>query len=98
MSDVYCDPTAHVRLRERSLAWRRVAGEVVVLDIDSSHYHAINASGGAIWDLVAEGSTVAELIASLAAAYPQAADRAGEDVRAFLVGLHERGLLEVVER
>lgn len=97
MNDDYRDPAARVRLREQAVAWRKVAEETVLLDIATSQYHAINASGTAIWEQLAEGATVGELTAALASKYPQAAERASADVHVFLARLQERGLLEVAE-
>lgn len=93
----FADPSVFVRVRERSVAWRRVVDDIVLLDIAASRYHAVNPSGAAIWDRLAEGATIGELTATLAASYPQAEARAGADVARFLADLHERGMLEVSE-
>ncbi len=86
---------AVVRLRQDTLAWRRVADDVVVLNTTSSNYHSINPSGSALWERLAEGASVAQLTATLAASFPDAADRAAGDVQAFLVQLDSRGLIEL---
>ena len=96
MSDVqaFDDPGRVVRLREGSVAWRRVVDDVVVLDTVSSRYHAVNASGTAVWERLAAGATVGELVEALTAAFPSAAPRAADDIAAFLAELDARGLLE----
>lgn len=92
----FADPDIFVRLREQSLAWRRVVDDVVVLDTDASEYYAVNSAGGALWERLADGATVAALADALVSAYPSASDRAAEDVRKFLAELDASGLLEIV--
>lgn len=87
MSDV-------VRLRKDKLEWREVEGEVVALDGTASEYLAVNRSGAELWPLLAEGATRVQLAARLSEAFGLDADRAAEDVEAFLAALDERGLLE----
>ena len=96
MSDVgaFDDPGRTVRLREGSVAWRRVVDDVVVLDTVSSRYHAVNASGTAVWERLAAGATVGELVEALTASFPSAAPRAAADIASFLAELDDRGLLE----
>ena len=97
MTDVraFDDPLLEVRLRDGSVAWRRVVDDVVVLDTVSARYHAVNSSGTAIWERLAAGATVGELVETLAASFPSAGPRVAGDVAAFLVELDARGLLEV---
>lgn len=91
----FADPGLHVRLRDHSLAWREVAAEVIVLDVDASRYHAVNGSGRVLWTELAAGTSVGELRATLVAAYPAAAASAEDDVARFLGDLDTRGLIEV---
>jgi outer membrane protein assembly factor BamB len=93
----FADPSRFVQLRSGSVAWRRVADDIVVLDTARSEYHAVNATGSVIWDRLVDGTTVATLAELLTAAFPAAADRAIDDVRAFLADLDASGLLEVAE-
>jgi hypothetical protein len=80
-------------LRESELPWRQVEGDVVALDLAASRYLGVNATGALLWERLAAGTTEADLVAALAAAHPQAQDRAAADVAAFLGELRRRGLL-----
>ena len=50
-----------LRLRGRGLDWKVLEDETVVLDLQSSRYLSINRSGTALWPLLAEGATMAQL-------------------------------------
>jgi hypothetical protein len=82
------------RIRSDGVAWREVGGDVIILDVDRSLYHAINSSGAPVWHALAGGASAAELVGELARRYPEAAHRAEADVRAFLRDLVAAGLVE----
>lgn len=92
-ADRFHDPATRVRLRDDGLAWRQVADDIVMLDTDGGRYHAVNASGAVLWEPLAAGCTVGDLVSALVERFPAAADRAGEDVARFLADLDSRGLL-----
>lgn len=68
-------------------------GTVVVLDLRTSRYLSLNNSGAKLWTRLADGATEAELAAVLTDSYGLAADRAQQDVQAFLAALRARDLL-----
>ena len=82
-----------LKLRGQGVAWTDVDGEIVALDETSAEYLAANAAGGLLWRALAEGSTRAELVAKLAAAYGLTPERAAADTDAFIAALRERDLL-----
>ena len=86
--------TGSFRIRSDGVAWRDVGGDVIVLDVNRSLYHAINSSGAPIWHALAGGASAAELVGEVARRYPEAAHRAEDDVRAFLRDLVAAGLVE----
>jgi hypothetical protein len=82
------------RVRCSDLAWRRAGDEVVVLNLATSSYHALNATGAVLWERLDGWKTAGELAAVLASSFgltPAAADR---DVAGFLAGCTAAGLLE----
>jgi hypothetical protein len=74
--------------------WRRIEGEVIVLDLVGSTYLTLNDTGACLWELLT-GSSVSEseLVDSIVGEF--AVDRAGaeRDTAAFLRNLESRGLL-----
>lgn len=81
-----------VRLRD-GLPWREIEGAIVVLDLESSSYFAVNRAGTALWPRLQEGATVDELTDALAAAEDIDPERARADVAAFVGDLRRRELL-----
>lgn len=77
-----------------SLSWREVDGEVVILDLSSSKYLALNGPAALMWKRLAVGASPAELAELLLQTYEVDAARAGSDARAFLADCTERGLVE----
>jgi hypothetical protein len=47
-----------LRLRPGATAWEAIDGEVVVLDLDTSEYHVLNATASAIWRALPHGITI----------------------------------------
>ena len=80
-----------MRLRGEGLHWRRVDDEIVLLD--GSRYLSINASGVALWALLAEGTDRDALVRRLVDVFGIDSDRAGLDVDAFVEDLEAKGLL-----
>lgn len=71
-----------------------LAGEVAVLDFKSGTYFGLDAIGAAIWKLIAEPHTVAEICDALVAEYDVEAEVCERDVIALLGELAAKGLVE----
>lgn len=75
--------------------WQHVDDEVVVLDLTSSEYLAVNGSGAALWRLVAAGTTERRLVEELTARFRVDLAQARADVTQFTAQLRDLALLEV---
>lgn len=84
---------ATLRLRDEGLNWREIDGEVVVLDIERSHYLNLNATGCVLWLMLAEGATERQLVDKLIAEFAVTEPTARDDVEAFVASCRENGLL-----
>lgn len=73
-----------------------VAGETVLLDPVGDRYVRLNATGAALWDLLAEPRTPGEVAAALGDRHRLPQDRAARDATAFLDALRARELIEAV--
>lgn len=83
-----------IRLREQGLEWRRVEDEIVVLDVPTSVYFAINDSGTVLWEALAEAPrTTDELVAVLLEEFEVEPDDAAVDVELFVSRLRKQGFL-----
>lgn len=84
---------ATLRLRQEGLNWREIDGEVVVLDVERSHYLNLNATGCVLWLMLAEGATMRQLVDKLIQEFDVTEPRAREDVEGFIASCRESGLL-----
>jgi Coenzyme PQQ synthesis protein D (PqqD) len=81
------------RLRSRGLTWRKVENRVVILDLDSSSYFALNETASAVWDSLEAGVTIDVLVERLLDQFEVEPEQARRDVIALLDQLEERGVL-----
>lgn len=86
------ESTTRLRVADANV-WSALGEEVVILDLASSSYLGLEEVGAAVWGLLAEPRTVAELEEALVTAYEVAPERLREDLRPFLEQLVERGLV-----
>ncbi|MGZ4172567.1 MAG: PqqD family protein [Solirubrobacteraceae bacterium] len=84
---------ATLRLREEGLNWREIDGEVIVLDVQRSHYLNLNPTGSAMWLMLADGATEPQLVDRLTQEFEVDEQTAREDVATFLAICRENGLL-----
>jgi len=82
-----------LRLRKEGLNWREIDGEVVVLDVERSHYLNLNPTGSVMWLMLAEGTTEPELVDRLTQEFDVDEETAREDVKSFLASCRENALL-----
>lgn len=83
-----------VQARRDGLAWREVGDEVVILDLESSQYLSLNASGAQLWKLIEQPTTVADLIRALVSEYEIEDEEAERDVFEFLESCRASKLLQ----
>lgn len=72
---------------------RLVGDETVLLDLASGMYFGVDGVGQRIWESVAEGRSLAQAAAVIAAEYDVDEARAQQDVLEFATDLVSRGLL-----
>jgi hypothetical protein len=82
-----------LRLRADELVWREIDDELVAIDVASSAYLSANPAGALLWQMLAAGTTRAELIDRLVEQFGISSEQASADVDAFLRSLEARRLL-----
>jgi hypothetical protein len=71
----------------------RKADRTILLDMHRGRYYSVDGVGGRIWEMLGEGSGLAEMGERLAAEYDAPLDRILCDIESLLEQLHGRGLL-----
>ena len=78
----------------KRVAWRKVADEAVILDVETAAYFSLAGAGLRMWELLGEGKTVEVIARTLSAEY-DAEDAELEDDCSELIGkLKKEGLIE----
>jgi hypothetical protein len=76
------------------LLWQRVDDSVVLLDLRSGEYHALNESAGRMWVLLAETGDVRAVLNDLCSTYDADEGVLSEDLAGFVAELADGGLLK----
>lgn len=79
---------------KKGLAYRRVGGELFVVDGAGGRLHELNGSAAVIWEGLAAGKAERAIAADLAAEFEIEPGPALSDVRAFTAELTAAGLTE----
>lgn len=79
--------------RRTGVVARRVDDQVVALDLASSQYYSVNATGAVLWDLLEADVGRDDMIDVLVDRFGVDRARAGADVDAFVTELRSHGLL-----
>src|ERR1700758_4456558 len=87
-------PKPQIFKHSKRVAWRKVADEAVILDVETARYYSLDGAGLAMWELLGKGKRVPEVARLLAADYdaPEAEIRA--DCAALVARLAKKGLIE----
>ncbi len=72
---------------------QEVAGETVLLDLDSEHYFGLDSVGTRIWQLIAEKGQLQAIVDTLLAEYDVEEERLLMDLEALLTEVSEKGLV-----
>lgn len=78
------------RLQDGRFVWREIEQEAVVLDMATSRYLSVNATGTLLWRSLESGATEGQLVDMLVDRCAVDADTARRGVAAFLADLEAR--------
>jgi hypothetical protein len=71
---------------------QEVAGETVLLDLESEHYFGLDPVGTRIWQLMAEQGTLQDIVDTMMMEYQVAESQLVNDLRSLVDELQRRGL------
>jgi hypothetical protein len=85
--------------RSPRVAYRELGGDrgAVLLRLDSGAYHGIDRIGVLTWDLLEESPSFGDLLRKLGEKLDEVPPTFERDMAEFLVGLRDRGLIEVID-
>jgi hypothetical protein len=74
-------------------AWRLIAGEAVILSLDTKVLRGLNDVGSRVWDLIDGQRTVSDIIDVIVEEFDVPRAQAAGDVEAFARQLLDKGLV-----
>ena len=78
----------------RNVAWRKVAGEAVILNVDTAVYHSLGGAGLRMWELLGQGKSSEAVGRILAEEYDAGAERILKDFDGLVRDLKKANLIE----
>jgi hypothetical protein len=84
--------TTRLQRKERILQ-QEAAGTIVLLDVDSGQYYALDEVGGRVWNLCDGSRTVSELVAVLSEEFEAPAETIQRDLVELLTDLANENLV-----
>lgn len=78
----------------RRVAWRKVADEAIILDVESAVYYSLSGAGLRMWELLGQGRTVSEIAVALNKEFEASEDDLREDCAELVGRLREERLIE----
>jgi hypothetical protein len=75
------------------VVFRDLEGEAVILDLASGRYFGLNAVGTRIWTLLDQGTSIEQIVQTVAEEYDADAEQIARDVKALIENLSSRGLI-----
>jgi len=79
---------------KKSLAYRRIAGEVFIVDASKAEMHELNGTAALIWEGLAAGKTEKAIVAAILSEYEIEEKTARADLENFVKELGKTGLLQ----
>ena len=78
----------------KRVAWRKVADEAVILDVETAAYYSLNGAGLRMWELLGEGGSVSDVARRLSEEFEASEGEIQKDCTELVSKLKKEGLLE----
>ncbi|MDO8806175.1 MAG: PqqD family protein [Elusimicrobiota bacterium] len=78
---------------KKDLAYRRIAGEMFIVDASRAELHELNSPAALIWEGLASGKKESALVSAITAEFEVDEETARADMNSFIAELLKAGLL-----
>lgn len=78
----------------RRVAWRKVADEAVILDVETAVYYSLDGAGLRMWELMGQGKSLSEIARAVALEYDAPESLIRKDCVELAGKLKKKGLIE----
>lgn len=76
------------------VAWRKVADEAVILDVETAAYYSLDGAGLRLWELIGEGLALPAILDALVAEFDAPADEIRGDCLELIGVLKKEKIIE----
>jgi hypothetical protein len=84
---------------EKSILWKVVDDEVVIVDPRTDEYSYLNSTGKEVWQMIAQGYPFEKMVESLCANYDERTEKIEHDCRSLIRELLKADLIvEITDR
>ena len=88
---------SRLRANHREVASKIIDGEAILIRLSDGTYYSMSGVGGAVWELIEEGESLASIIASVQSRSQAPGDQVETDIRRLAQDLLRERLIEVHE-
>ena len=78
----------------RRIAWRKVADEAIILDVQTAVYYSLTGVGLKVWELIGKGKSAAQIAGILAGEYDARESVIAADCAELIAKLGKKKLIE----
>jgi hypothetical protein len=78
----------------RRVAWRKVADEAIILEVESASYYSLSGAGLRMWELLGKGKSAVEIGKALAKEYDASEEKLSDDCADLVCRLRKERLIE----
>jgi hypothetical protein len=78
----------------RRVAWRKVADEAIILDVETAAYFSLSGAGLRMWELIGQGKTALEISRIIFGEYDASEEDIREDCVELIGKLRKERLIE----
>lgn len=90
-------PSSRLRPNEAEVAAKVMDGEAIIINLSNGVYYSMDEVGGFIWERIAEGRSLGEIVETIGSSYQVQAEQVRRDVERLAAELLEEDLVIVVE-
>lgn len=91
-------PQSRLRPNEKEIAAKVLDGEAIIINLSNGVYYSMDKVGGVLWEMIAEGRSVEEMVAAIIGRYQVPPEQAHVDVERLAAELIQENLVFVSDQ
>lgn len=88
-------PKEYCIVRNGNVPWKKLGGKVMLLELNTGNYFALNEIGSFIWDCIEEEKPASKILHAVMERYDVSSEKANAGILTFVESLKENRLIEI---